>query len=231
MNRADRRRIPKRLRLPHNDRPHICNVVFIDSAANSGIASWEHMLGPNETWLPAHAALGPNQSRVEFLQRSTLSMLKHEESVWCLERPWGGRGRGGLRHQLGRWLEALLTIGVPSSRILKVYPAVWQSAVLPSGCRGDTKAESRAMAVQLYGVDSILTSEDECDALCGLTWAQTAPETYLALPKRYRESAMPQYAARLKEAQAAQKEWLAAHPAKPRARAPVAKPGSRSLRT
>ena len=72
------------------------------------------------------------------------------------------------------------------------------------------------MAVQLYGVDSILTSEDECDALCGLTWAQTAPETFLALPKRYREAAMPEYAARLKGAVAGQVAWLAAHPARGR---------------
>lgn len=228
MNRIDRRRIPKRLRLPHNDRPHACQVVFIDSAANSGVATslgaGHHMSG----------AVTDKQSRVTWLQDGLFdqAVANHgERLVWCLERPWGGKGRGGLRHQLGRWLEALLTIGVPSSRILKVYPAVWQSAVLPSGCRGDTKAESRAMAVQLYGVDSILTSEDECDALCGLTWAQTAPETFLALPKRYREAAMPQYAARLKEAVAAQVAWLAAHPAKPRARAPVAKPRSRSLRT
>lgn len=224
MNRADRRRIPKRLRLPHNDVPHACWFTFIDSAANSGVA----VSGPG--WITQSFHVSDKDSRVKFLSADGWK-LNLENTVWCLERPWGGKGRGGLRHQLGRWLEALLTIGVPSSRILKVYPAVWQSAVLPSGCRGDTKAESRAMAVQLYGVDSILTSEDECDALCGLTWAQTAPETYLALPKRYRESAMPQYAARLKEAQAAQKEWLAAHPAKPRARAPVAKPGSRSLRT
>ena len=230
MNRADRRRIPKRLRLPHNDEPHACNVVFVDSAANSGIAATGWYDGESHG-VARHWNLGDKESRSKFLLKEALDTLRADASVWCLERPWGGRGRGGLRHQLGRWLEALLTIGVPSSRILKVYPAVWQSAVLPSGCRGDTKAESRAMAVQLYGVDSILTSEDECDALCGLTWAQTAPETYLALPKRYRESAMPQYAARLKEAQAAQAAWLEAHPARPRARAPVAKPGSRSLRT
>jgi hypothetical protein len=133
VNRADRRRIPKRLRLPHNDEPHACNVVFVDSAANSGIAATGWYDGESHG-VARHWNLGDKESRSKFLLKEALDTLRADASVWCLERPWGGRGRGGLRHQLGRWLEALLTIGVPLAASQRsTRPS--KSAVLPSGCQ------------------------------------------------------------------------------------------------
>ena len=81
----------------------------------------------------------------------------------------------GLGGAWGRWAEALELAGVPSKRIVRVYPQTWRKmlAGLPRRTGAEAKASAQLVARGLLKRD---VGTDEAEAVCIARWAETSAE-------------------------------------------------------
>lgn len=160
-------------------------ILAIDPGKNAGAALFVRGV-LIESWQVKPG--GESAIVAEAVVRAEGEPLVVVRENWML----GGRRKGDkTRHQhigmlpglgvaWGRWEGALLNVGVPASRIVKVYSRTWQSRVLS----GRVLTRESAIAIAKERASTLAhrdVGEDEAVAICIGIWATEAPDTLAAL--------------------------------------------------
>jgi hypothetical protein len=167
-----------------------CLVLGIDPAQTSGWA------------LLCQGKLVQSGSVVNaHLRSEVIRLAKHNEvlsglSLVIVMEDWTAGGWPGHKQMFGmgaargRWLEQIELAGIPSRRVISVYPQTWRAAIFGTGGSKIKGPQYKAMAVaharSYFGMGRD-PSDDEADALCIARWACAADATVSALKPEMRE--------------------------------------------
>lgn len=183
-------------------RPWKCSILAVDTAANSGWAHWA---------TGSLVSSGEIDTREEDAMRMLVRDLCGVDGfhglppILVLEAPYGGHKHPGevatlvaLGMARERWERAWKDAGEARSRIVRVQPQTWRSAVLGGWAVGKPRAELRAselsMARGMARREDV--GDDEAAAICIGRWASYAPEVGAVIGKRAREASMQAWGVR-----------------------------------
>lgn len=98
---------------------------------------------------------------------------------------FGPRTVAGVERRVGAWIDSVVRAGIARSRIVRVLPQVWRSAVLGKGSGPhEEMAQLTASYVQTRFDMAEVPNEDVCAAIGIACWMGRAAEVHEAMPRR-----------------------------------------------
>lgn len=193
-------RRPKRPRPPASPRPWRVVLLAVDPGSKrSGWSVWAGNLyrRSGECRLSISAIADVVRGALDLAEKLGLPC------VLVTERPFiqkAGRSHGASDHAHKLWRDVWADCGGVKKRVVRVWPAVWRSAVLGRGngnkARDEVRPVEQKAALHLvvnYGYspapEGLVIGPDEAPAICIGRWGTCAGEVGEALPKKLRRVA------------------------------------------
>ena len=100
---------------------------------------------------------------------------------------WGHKAAVGMERSVGEVTGEAKRIGIPKSRVHRVYPEDWRRPTI-GRARLDSKAWKQAAIASCKGMFKVDVGDDEAEAILIGYWATLAPELVKYMPKKIRDA-------------------------------------------
>lgn len=173
------RRAPK-VKLPRTLDPVPALVLGIDAGSTSGWATLDPAGNLEAGAVTSGAGIYALVLRV-VARTAELGL-----PLVVVAEKWGGKWKSfsapqGIGAAWREWEKALVSAGVPRSRIVKVYAQSWRAVVI--GGKRSSEEWKKASIEHVLGRFHVELAHDPADAACMAEWGQHAGEVLAAMPK------------------------------------------------